>query len=118
MPITKDRLIELQAEAFAEDVEVLDAMLNWSEADAVAYFDSGGTVKPVDTVQKKATPLDPPLLAVVQLLDASKGQGIDTLSELLMEQNLADLAKHDRAGLLTRRRGDVRRTHLHGRSRW
>ena len=100
MPITKDRLIELQAEAFAEDVEVLDAMLNWSEADAVAYFDSGGTVKPVDTMQKKATPLDPPLLAVLQLLDASKGQGIDTLSELLMEQNLADLAKHDRAGLL------------------
>ena len=51
MPITKDRLIELQAEAFAEDVEVLDAMLNWSEADAVAYFDSGGTVKPVDTIK-------------------------------------------------------------------
>jgi len=43
---THERLLELQAEAMADDVEIDERMASWSEAQAMAYFESGGAVVP------------------------------------------------------------------------
>ena len=40
------RLEELRDEFMADDLELSDAMLEWSDADASAYFESGGTTLP------------------------------------------------------------------------
>ena len=42
MPLTSEQLEGIRADAFADDVEISDEMLGWSEADAVAFFESGG----------------------------------------------------------------------------
>ena len=45
---TRERLIELRDEALADDLDIDDTMLEWSEAEAIAFFDSGGTKRPGD----------------------------------------------------------------------
>ena len=47
MPLTEDRLREIQQDYFAEDVPVdVAVMSTWTEDEAIAYFDSGGVTKP------------------------------------------------------------------------
>lgn len=41
-----ERVLELRSEAFADDLECWDEMTSWSEADLVAYFESGGATLP------------------------------------------------------------------------
>ena len=47
MPLTLEKLQELQSDAMADDVDIdLEKMSLWTEEQAVAYFESGGTVQP------------------------------------------------------------------------
>lgn len=46
MPLTRARVEELQADAFAEDVPIIDEMLSWTEEQCEAYFTSGGDERP------------------------------------------------------------------------
>ena len=46
MPLTLEKLQEIQAEEMADDVEIdLAVMQHWTEAQAAEYFSSGGEVK-------------------------------------------------------------------------
>ena len=45
---TLERLVELRDEALADDLDIDDTMLAWSEAEAVAFFESGGTIVPAE----------------------------------------------------------------------
>jgi len=47
--VSFERISEIRSEHFAEDIEITDAMSCWSEADVIAYFDSGGTTFPLKT---------------------------------------------------------------------
>ena len=47
MPLSEAQLLEIQADAMADDVPIdLVTMSEWSEAEAVAYFESGGETVP------------------------------------------------------------------------
>ena len=47
MPLTDDDLRALQASSFAEDVPIqYDKMRGWTEAQATAFFESGGVERP------------------------------------------------------------------------
>ena len=46
MPLERSRLEELRSDAFAEDLEIDDEMLEWTEADARAFFETGGERRP------------------------------------------------------------------------
>ena len=43
---TRERCEELRDEFFADDLDLTDAMLSWTEAQIVAYFESGGQEDP------------------------------------------------------------------------
>ena len=56
---TRLRCEELRDEAFADDLDLTDAMLSWTEAQIVAYFESGGQEDPrVDFCEDNFKPLD------------------------------------------------------------
>ena len=45
--LSREELLSIQADAMADDVEIdLEKMTSWSEAEARAYFESGGTLEP------------------------------------------------------------------------
>ena len=44
--MTASRLADIAASLFAEDVDIPSAATSWSEAEAIAYFESGGTTAP------------------------------------------------------------------------
>ena len=44
--LSRDRLEEMQMESAADDIEIEDAMEHWGEADVLAFFESGGAVRP------------------------------------------------------------------------
>eukprot|EP00966_Prymnesium_polylepis_P333799 7389219-Prymnesium_polylepis.1 len=47
MPLTQQQLESIQADAMADDIDIdLERMSLWTEAQAVAYFESGGTEEP------------------------------------------------------------------------
>jgi medium-chain acyl-[acyl-carrier-protein] hydrolase len=46
MALTMDRLRELQEEAMADDVDLEESMLAWTEAEARVFLESGGTLRP------------------------------------------------------------------------
>merc|ERR1711920_134514 len=46
MPISSERLIELQAECLADDIDIPEEATAWAESDVVAFFESGGTELP------------------------------------------------------------------------
>lgn len=47
MPLTEAELLDLQADAMADDVEIdLEKMSLWTAEQATAYFESGGTEEP------------------------------------------------------------------------
>ena len=47
MPLTEQQLLDIQADAMADDIAIdMEKMALWTEADAVAYFESGGEVEP------------------------------------------------------------------------
>ena len=57
--LTRDQLESIRADAFAEDMELTDEMLGWSEAAAAEYFESGGSVRPMSEAEAAAiAPLD------------------------------------------------------------
>ena len=43
---SRERCEELRDEFFADDLDLTDAMLSWTEAQIVAYFESGGQEDP------------------------------------------------------------------------
>ena len=45
----RERIEELRSEVFAEDIEITDAMLDWTESELTAYFESGGTEQPASS---------------------------------------------------------------------
>ena len=45
---TREELVALRDDCLADDVEIDDEMLSWSIEACREYFESGGTVKPVD----------------------------------------------------------------------
>ena len=47
---TMERCAELREDAFADDLELLDDMCSWTEAEVVAYFESGGQERPAAAV--------------------------------------------------------------------
>ena len=59
MPLSAQELIDIRAEAFAEDVEITPDMHSWDEEKAIAYFQNGGTSTP------PPPPLPPPPLRAV-----------------------------------------------------
>ena len=55
MPLTMERLEELQAEYFAQDVPIdFATMSKWTEEEASEYFDLGGVTKPGGAAAKPA----------------------------------------------------------------
>ena len=57
--LTREQLESIRADAFAEDMELTDEMLGWSEAAAAEYFESGGSVRPMSEAEAAAiAPLD------------------------------------------------------------
>ena len=46
MPLTTERIEDLQAEAMADDVDIRPEMKEWTEAQVLAYFESGGVDEP------------------------------------------------------------------------
>lgn len=50
-PLDRARLELLRSEAFADDLEIEDAMLAWSEAAARAFFETGGVTRPKEAVE-------------------------------------------------------------------
>ena len=68
MPLTKDQLQEIQAAALADDVAIdMEKMSLWTQEEATAFFESGGTVAPAP---KKA--VDPPSSGDSALLAAKE----------------------------------------------
>ena len=54
-------VLDLRATAFADDMEVTDAMLSWSEPDIIEYFASGGETLPAAEARMKEPGLETPL---------------------------------------------------------
>ena len=55
---SKERLLDLRAECWADDIECTDEMLIWSEAECIAFFEAGGVIAP-----SPPPPPPPPLVA-------------------------------------------------------
>ena len=47
-------LLDIQAEFFAEDVPLTDAMCSWTIDEVTTYFDSGGRTAPLHAANKPA----------------------------------------------------------------
>ena len=43
---SRERCAEIRADAYAEDLDITDTMLSWSEAELCTFFESGGTEAP------------------------------------------------------------------------
>ena len=84
MPLTDEKILSLQAELLADDLPILDGMHEWTEADVVKYFESGGAIKPL--------PAAPP----ADSLGASDGPGARVVD--LKEQGSAALKRGDLDG--------------------
>jgi len=85
-----ERIIELQEEYFATDLDIGDHMLSWSEGEVVAYFESGGLSTPADTVS-----VAPSFSEVQSSADARTVRSMDDArDELLAEDEPADGAAH------------------------
>ena len=57
MALTLEELQDIQADAMADDVDIVfDRMKLWTAAQAAAYFESGGTEPPDDQVTTSASP--------------------------------------------------------------
>ena len=44
MPLSHERLLDLRAELFAEDVDIIEGMDAWDESEITEYFESGGVI--------------------------------------------------------------------------
>jgi len=85
-----ERIIELQEEYFATDLDIGDHMLSWSEGEVVAYFESGGLSTPADTVS-----VAPSFSEVQSSADARTVRSMDDArDELLAEDDPADGGAH------------------------
>ena len=48
--LTMANVLEIRANAFADDIEVTDAMCEWSEAKLTEYFENGGEIRELSDV--------------------------------------------------------------------
>ena len=46
MPLTRERLLELQSDCHADDIEIPDEAVAWVEKEAIDFFQSGGETYP------------------------------------------------------------------------
>ena len=48
---SRDEIMEIRSESFADDVPIIDGMESWTEDQIRDYFDSGGTDAPSNWLQ-------------------------------------------------------------------
>ncbi len=62
--LSHEKLLDVRAAAFADDIPILDEMLTWSETEAEAYFCSGGATRPPAQSPPASTGLEANLAAL------------------------------------------------------
>ena len=78
MPCTMERLLELRADAFSDDVAITDEMCEWTEERAVSYFENGG----VTDISDRTPP--PPATQPLRILSFHGGGANKALNAMQM----------------------------------
>ena len=71
-----NRLEELRADCLADDIGIEDEMLSWSEAEVMAFFESGGVERPFHIVPAQTTASNEPLPPLIWWKEASQPRSI------------------------------------------
>ncbi|KAL1523109.1 hypothetical protein AB1Y20_018066 [Prymnesium parvum] len=89
MPLSLEKLHDLQADALAEDIPIdFERMSLWTEAQVIEFFESGGQVAPSSLTPTEASPA--PGVDGVALVRTSPDQ---VVAELLEELELTELSR-------------------------